>query len=140
MVIPGVSSNWSSVEAGVPHGSILGLLLFFLYINDIVENINSSIRLFADETTLYIIVNNPLHVANQLNSDLSKIHQWATKWLVTFNPSKSESIIFSRKRNKSNHPNLVMDRQSIREVNSHRHLGLVLSNDCTWYNHLEYIK
>ena len=140
VVIPGVSSNWSSVEAGVPKGSILGLLLFLLYINDIVENINSSIRLFADDTTLYIIVANPLHAANQLNSDLSKIHQWATKWLVTFNPSKSESIIFSRKRKKPNHPNLVMDQQSIQEVNSHRHLGLVLSNDCTWHDHLEYIK
>ena len=140
MVIPGVSSNWSSVEAGVPQGSILGPLLFLLYTNDIVENINSSIRLFADDTTLYIIVDNPLHAANQLNSDLSKIHQWATKWLVTFNPSKSESIIFSRKRNKPNHPNLVMDQQSIQEVNSHRHLGLVLSNDCTWHDHLEYIK
>ena len=140
VVIPGVSSNWSSVEAGVPQGSILGPLLFLLYINDIVEDINSSIRLFADDTTLYIIVDNPLHAANQLNSDLSKIHQWATKWLVTFNPSKSESVIFSRKRNKPNHPNLVMDQQSIQEVNSHRHLGLVLSNDCTWHDHLEYIK
>ena len=97
VVISGVSSNWSSVEAGVPQGSILGPLLFLLFINDIVENINSSIRLFADDTTLYIIVDNPLHAANQLNSDLSKIHQWATKWLVTFNPSKSESIIFFKK-------------------------------------------
>ena len=140
MVIPGVSSNWSSVEAGVPQGSILGPLLFLLYINDIVENINSSIRLFADDTTLYTIVDNPLHAANRLNSDLSQIHQWATKWLVTFNPSKSESIIFSRKRNKPNHPNLVMDQQPIQEVNSHRHLGLALSNDCTWHDHLEYIK
>ena len=140
VVIPGVTSNWSSVEAGVPQGSILGPLLFLLYINDIVESINSSIRLFADDTTLYIIVDNPLHAANQLNSDLSKIHQWATKWLVTFNPSKSESIIFSRKRNKPNHPNVVMDQQPIQEVNSHKHLGLILSSDCTWHDHLEYIK
>ena len=83
VVIPGVSSSWSSVEAGVPQGSILGPLLFLLYINDIVENINSSIRLFADDTTLYIIVDNPVEAAYQLNSDLSKIHQWANQWLVT---------------------------------------------------------
>ena len=58
---------------------------------------------------------------------------------MTFNPSKSESIIFSRKRNTPNHPNVVMDQQPIQEVNSHKHLGLILSSDCTWYAHLEYI-
>ena len=135
-VIPGVSSNWSKIEASVPQGSILGPLLFLLYINDIVENINSSIRLFADDTTLYIIVDNPVQAANQLNSDLLKIHQWATKWLVTFNPSKSESVIFSRKRYKLNHPNVFMNQQPTEEVNSHKHLGIFLSSDCIWHEHL----
>ena len=140
VVLPGVHSPWSPVRAGVPQGSILGPLLFLLYINDIVESINSSIRLFADDTSLYIIVENPVEAAYQLNSDLSKIHQWATKWLVTFNPSKSESIIFSRKRNKPHHPQLVMNQQNINEVKSHKHLGIVFSNDCTWHEHLEYVK
>ena len=140
VVIPGVWSDWSLVKAGVPQGSILGPLLFLLYINDIVENINSSVRLFADDTSLYIIVDNPTQAAYQLNSDLLKIHQWATKWLVTFNPSKSESVIFSRKRNKTEHPNIFMDRQPIQEVNSHKHLGIFFSSDCTWHEHLEYIK
>ena len=104
VVLPGANSDWTSVKAGVPQGSILGPLLFLLYINDIVENINSSTRLLADDTSLYIIVDNPTEAANQLNSDLSKIHQWATKWLVKFNPANSESVIFSRKHNKPYHP------------------------------------
>ena len=74
VVMPGVSSSWSSIEADVPQGSILDPLLFLLYINDIVENINSLIRLFANDTTLY--VDNPGQAAYELNYDLDKIHQW----------------------------------------------------------------
>ena len=124
----------------MPQGSILGPLLFLIYINDIVDEIHSSIRLFADDTSLYIIVNDPLQAANILNADLAKLHAWASKWLVTFNPSKSESIIFTRKRIKPVHPPLHMNQQAINEVTSQKHLGLVFSNDCTWHDHIEHIK
>ena len=140
VVLPGANSDWTSANAGVPQGSILGPLLFLLYINDIVENINSSIRLFADDTSLFIIVDNPTEAANQLNSDLSKIHQWATKWFVKFNPAKSESVFFSRKHYKSYHPPVLLNQKQVIEVSSHKHLGLVFSNDCSWHEHLDYIK
>ena len=65
--MPGTSSSWSSVKAGVTKGSILGPLLFFLYINGIAEYINSSICLFADDTSLYIIVDDRIQAAEQLN-------------------------------------------------------------------------
>ena len=139
VVLPGATSSWTSVKAGVPQGSILGPLLFLLYINDIVEDIHSSIRLFADDTSLYVIVDNPFQTAEQLNSDLLKIHRWATKWLVTFNPEKSESILFSRKYD-TFHPPINMNQNQIAEVDSHKHLGLVFSNDCTWHEHIELIK
>ena len=99
VVLPGACSNWTSVHAGVPQGSILGPLLFLLFFNDIVEDIRFYIRLFADDTSLYIIVDNPVDAATELSSDLLKIHHWATKRLVIFNPAKSESIVFSRKLN-----------------------------------------
>ena len=118
VVLPGANSNWSFVKAGVPQGSILGPLLFLLYINDIVESINSSIRLFADDTSLYIIVDSPIEAANKLNSDLQKVHDWATQWLVTFNPLKSEAIVFSRKRAKPYHPPVLMENQPITESSS----------------------
>ena len=74
VVVPGAQSDWIGIKAGVPQGFILGPLLFLIYINDIVEDIGSIIRLFADDTSLYLMFDNPIDAANVLNSDLNKIH------------------------------------------------------------------
>ena len=97
VVLNGQNSEWVSVKAGVPQGSILGPLLFVLYINDIVNRIETNIRLFADDTSLFIIVDTPERAAGSLNSDLQEINQWATEWLVDFNPSKTFTMTVSRK-------------------------------------------
>ena len=134
VVIPGGTSDWEFVKTGVPQGSILGPLLFLLYINDIVLDIQSCVRLFADDTSLYIIVDNPINAAGILNVDLETIHLWADKWLVKFNPAKSESLLVSRKTNKNVHPPLIMNTEYINEVQHHKHLGIFLSNDGTWHS------
>ena len=139
VVIPGGKSEWKYIRAGVPQGSILGPLLFLIYINDIVNNIQSNIRLFADDTSLYVIVDRPDSAAISLQNDILKITHWAEKWLVNFNPSKTESMIISRKLNKPNHPTLTMLNEDIVEVESHKHLGVILSGDGTWHHHITYI-
>ena len=105
----GGRSDWQFIRAGVPQGSILGPLLFLLYINDIVADIQSCVRLFADDTSLYIIVDNPISAAEMINTDLETIQRWAEKWLVKFNPSKSESLLVSWKNNRNMHPPLIMN-------------------------------
>ena len=91
-----------------------------IYINDIIEDIHSHIRLFADDTSLNLIVNEPYVAAMQLNSDLTRIHLWAERWLVKFNPAKSESILISRKTNKPYNPPLKMNDEPIKEVTIHK--------------------
>ena len=71
----------------MPQGSIFGPLLFLVNINGIVEETNPSIRLFANDTSLYIVADDPLESAIELNADFSRINMWAAKWLATFNPS-----------------------------------------------------
>ena len=140
VVLPGVQSNWNNIRAGVPQGSILGPLLFLLFINDIVVDIGSNIRLFADDTSLYMVVDNPDTAAELLNLDINKIMTWAKKWLVTFNPVKTESLLITHKLNRPIHPPLLMENQQITETDSHKHLGIYLSSDCTWHKHIDFVK
>ena len=136
VVINGYTSDTRPVFAGVPQGSVLGPLLFIVYINDITEDINSNIRLFADDTSLYIIIDDPIENAACLNDDLQIIADWANTWQVTFNPEKTESIHFTRKVHKIIQPDLIMSNSIIKEVESHKHLGLNLQNDCLWNSHI----
>ena len=138
VVLPRGNSDWKVIHAGVPQGSILGPLLFLVYINDITENIHSNIRLFADDTTLYIIIENPAISATILDADLHTISSWADKWLVSFNPAKTKSLLISRKTT-STHPDLHMCTHTISEVQMHKHLGLTLDSKCTWHDHIENI-
>ena len=110
------------MHAGVPQGSILGPLLFLLNIKDIVKDIKSNIRLFVDDTSLFLIVENPLSVAQILNSDLDKITKWAKDWLVCFNPIKTDTMLLSRRLLQHAYPALYMLNQQITEVEHHKHL------------------
>ena len=82
-------------------------------------DIRSSIRLFADDTSLYIIVDSPDHAAQLLIADLEKITKWAETWLVKFNPGKTESLLISRKTSGPIHPPVFMLNQEINEVDKH---------------------
>lgn len=86
------SRCWVSIRVGVPQGSILGPLLFLVFINDIVDERHANVRLFADDTSIYIIVDHPQSAADILNSDLQKVQSWADSRLVICNPNKTESL------------------------------------------------
>ncbi len=114
-------------------------MLFLLYINDIVSDINSGIRLFADDTSLYLIVDTPERASDTINNDLETITNWSKKWLVSFNPNKTETMLISRKRNQLAHPPIMMNNIIVSEVDSHKHLGLYFNREGTWHQHIEYI-
>ena len=90
VVIEGFSSDTEDLQAGVHQGSILGPMIFLIYINDLVEEVNSEIRLYVDDTSLYLDYNDTVE---QLQQDINHIEKWAKKP----NPDKTESLIFSRK-------------------------------------------
>ena len=137
VVINGKESILLNINAGVPQGSILGPLFFLIFINDIDQEIGCSIKLFADDTSIYIIVEDPNIGAQILNDNLSKVHKWSENWLVSFNPNKTESMLISRKHNHINHPPLIFNNVPVKEVATHKHLGITFNTTCQWSDHID---
>jgi hypothetical protein len=138
-VINGQKSDWQSTMAGVPQGSILGPLLFLVFINDITLNIESDIHLFADDTSLMDIIDNHVLSYAKLNRDLNRLSTWATKWMVTFNATKTVYLQVTRKLNPAPKPILRLNGVIVREVQSHKHLGLTFNGTLTWSDHISQI-
>ena len=101
-MINGSYSDYSNIESGVPQGSVLGPLLFLIYINDLEKNIKSNVKFFADDTMLYSVVKDPTITALDLNHDLVSINQWARQWKMEFYPDptkQAKEVLFSCKKN-----------------------------------------
>ena len=139
VVIGSCSSEWGEIKAGVPQGSVLGPLLFLIYINDITSVVQCNIRLFADDTTIFIDIDDPQRTADILNTDLDAISNWAAQWLITFSPPKTESMTITLKDRRLQQPDLYMNDTRITEVDNHKHLGIIFSNDLSWDHHVQHI-
>lgn len=120
-------SKLSDVTSGVPQGSVLGPLLFFIYINDLPSNISSSLRLFADDCVLYRKIVTP-HDSLILHQDLQAVNNWCLKWLMTLNTAKCKVMSFTRKHNLWDHP-YTLGTEGISRASSYRYLGVHLTSN-----------
>ena len=138
VLIRGQSSKWGCIEAGVPQGSVLGPLLFLVYINDIVDVVSCGIKLFADDTILYVTVDDVEQATEDLNQNLQHLNEWADQWLVNFNPQKTKAMNITNKRNsKLNDYPLQFDNQPLVQLENHKHLGLIINNKLKWTKHID---
>ena len=91
VLINGISSEWTEVSSGVPQGSVLGPLLFILYVNDLPSEVSSFCKLFADDAKLYKDLEN-LEDFEMIQNDIDKLCQWTIKWLMFFNVDKCKIL------------------------------------------------
>lgn len=130
-------STSERVISGVPQGSVLGPLLFLIYINDISTDINASIRLFADDCIIYKEIRTPTDTID-LQSALSKLTDWCSLWQMQINTDKTKHLKFSMTTN-SQTSSYTIDNIKIDTVLTYKYLGVIFNSTLTWNDHIEYI-
>ena len=89
--VNGRASSWAPVTSGIPQGSILGPILFVLFINDLPDCVSSDSLLFADDTKIFSEITCD-HDSLQLQNDLNSLQSWSDKWLLNFHPDKCKVL------------------------------------------------
>ena len=138
VVVDNETSEWTAIHAGVPQGSVLGPLLFLIYINDLPSGMSSGVSMFADDTCLYIDYTRDDQSAKQttLQDDIATLEAWSKQWLVTFNPKKTNVLTVHTRQSRVICNQTHMLGETIRESNNHKHLGITFGEFGNWTDHI----
>jgi len=137
VLVDGETSQTADVTSGVPQGTVMGPLLFLLYINDLPEAVSSKARLFADDCLLYRKIHNQ-YDCETLQKDLDHLQQWEADWLMNFNPDKCEVLRITNKKSPIDSTYTVHGRP-LAQVRTAKYLGLNINRDLTWSKHISAI-
>ena len=139
VVLDGQASDPVPVLSGVPQGSVLGPVLFLIFINDLPDNIRSSVRLFADDCVLYRNIHS-LQDCLTLQEDLTSLGQCEADWQMNFNLAKCHSMRVTRHQN---HKQILFDyslhNQTLENVQSAKYLGITITDNMDWGQHVSEI-
>ena len=139
VVLDGQASDPVPVLSGVPQGSVLGPVLFLIFINDLPDNIRSSVRLFADDCVLYRNIKSPID-CQILQDDLNSLSQWDTDWQMKFNVAKCHSMRVTRHLpDKQISFDYTLHQQKLEQVQSAKYLGLTITDNLDWGQHVSEI-
>ena len=140
VVLDGQCSSWKNILSGVPQGSVLGPLLFLIYINDLPDGICSLCKIFADDTSIFSKVHNKYLCQTNLNNDLSNIKEWAFQWKMQFNPDpnkQANEVYFSKKITSHDILPIKFNNNPVQLCNSQKHLGLILDKQLNFNEHID---
>ena len=137
-----VQSTLRPIQVGVPQGSILGPLLFLVYINDLPECLeHCEVALYADDTVIYFSSSCVTEIEIFINRDLSKLSSWFSTNRLTLNVSKSKFILIGspKKLSTCNDVNVVIDDSPLECTDTFKYLGVTINKTMTWGDHVEAI-
>ena len=121
----------------MPQGSILGPLLFLIFINDLPQCLkHCKSILYADDTLLYYTARTENELQDKINEDLDSLSQWLNNNLLTLNYEKTKFMIFANKKQSTN-VDITIQNKKVSQETSFKYLGVTLSSDLTWHNHID---
>ena len=132
-----ITSSWSALNGGMPQGSWLGPLIFIILINDL--RAEDELFKFIDDVTLLDEIDRTNLSSSSAQSSLDTIAEWSDENFMTINIKKTKEIIYNISRNKIDLPKLSLSGSDIEQVETYKLLGVVLSNDLRWDEHVSYI-
>ena len=140
MVINVAKSSLGKIECGVPQGSVLGLLFFTIYINDIQNAVGpENLRLFADDTALFMSHTNLTQLLCDIKTKFKHLIKWCNSNKLTINAEKTNFILFHtiNKPIPRNLDEISVESMTIKRVNSFKYLGLTLDETLHWNDHVD---
>ena len=136
----GVSSNMRVIKCGVPQGSILGPVLFLVYINDLATVCSNVFSIFfADDSNIFKNGKNLLEIQEVINKELKDISIWLNVNKLFMNISKTQYMLFSGKKLENHSPNIVIEGIALSRVYSTKFLGIIIDDKLTWKDHITYV-
>ena len=134
VVVNGTKSKWSDVESGFPQGTVLCPVLVSLHINDILDNVSSDIRLFADDCVCYRVIDST-EDCKILQNDIDKLGSWTRNWGMRFQPIKCNMMKLTRKKKHHIDFEYQLEGSKLEFVDNIKYLGVHIANDLRWNKH-----
>ena len=131
VVLNGEESDWTNVTSGIPQGSVLGPILFLIYINDLPDVVNSIVKLFADDTKIYANVNT-IENQERLQEDINNLMEWSDSWQLKFNKSKCKHLHLGRNTDTT----YKIEGENIEKITEEKDLGVTIDSQLKFQKHI----